>query len=118
MAVGVAIFTTVASAVGLTQDTAGRAVPHLAAYHLALLAASVIALTAAAVAQFVDDRAAAPTMVRPNASRRDTTAAAHAMSAGCHHPAAGRRTGLVPGGEAPRRGLQEASEVPGASRET
>jgi hypothetical protein len=67
-------------------------VPHLAAYHAALVTASVIALTAAAVAQFVDDRAAAPTMRRPDAPRRDTAAAAHAMSAGCHHPAAGTST--------------------------
>jgi MFS family permease len=118
MAVGVAVLTTVASAVGLTQDTAGRAVPQLAAYHLALVTASVIALAAAAVAQLVDDRAAAPTMRRPDAPRRDTTAAAHAMSAGCHHPAAGRRPGRVPGGEAPRRGLQGARGVPGASRKT
>jgi hypothetical protein len=66
MAAGVAIMTTVASAVGLTQDATGRAVaPHLAAYHAGLVTASVIALIAAGVAQFVDDRAAAPTMRRP-----------------------------------------------------
>jgi EmrB/QacA subfamily drug resistance transporter len=87
MAIGVAILTTVVSAVGLTQDVAGRTAPHLAAYHAGLLTASAIALIAAGAAQFVDDRAAAATMRRPERSRRGTAAAAHAMAAGCHHPA-------------------------------
>jgi hypothetical protein len=65
---------------------------HVGVSNYTLVTASVIALTAAAVAQFVDDRAAAPTMRGPDAPRRDTTAAAHAVSAGCHHPAAGTRT--------------------------
>jgi EmrB/QacA subfamily drug resistance transporter len=74
-AVGVAILTTVASAVGLTQEATGRAVtPHLAAYRAGLIAASVIALIAAGVAQLVDDRAAAATMRKPKASRRDAAA--------------------------------------------
>jgi len=89
VAAGVAILTTVASAVGLTQHLGGAATPHLAAYHAALLAASVIALLAAGVAQFVDDRAAAVTMRRPDRSRR-AAAAAHAVSAGCHHPDMGK----------------------------
>jgi EmrB/QacA subfamily drug resistance transporter len=91
MAVGVAILTTVASAVGLTQEAAGRVIPHLAAYHAALISASVIALIAAGAAQFVDDRAAAATMRGPGRSRHRAAAAAHAVSAGCQHP------GTVPG---------------------
>ena len=99
MAVGVAILTTVASAVGLTKHVAAGTAPHLAAYHAGLVAASVIALIAAGAAQFVDDRAAAATMRRPGPSRRGTTAAARAISAGCHHPAI---TGHAPGGAARR----------------
>ncbi len=104
MAVGVAILTTVASAVGLTKHVAAGTAPHLAAYHAGLVAASVIALIAAGAAQFVDDRAAAATMRRPGPSRRRTTAAAHAISAGCHHPAI---TGHAPG-DAARRHLAAA----------
>src|SRR5215470_2319440 len=76
MAVGVAILSTVASAVDLTEQVAGRAAPHLAAYHAGLAAASVIALIAAAA-----------TMRRPDRSS-GSAAAAQAVSAGCHHPAA------------------------------
>jgi EmrB/QacA subfamily drug resistance transporter len=91
MAAGVAILTTVASAVGLTHQVAGRTAPQLAAYHAGLVTASVLALIAAGAAQFVDDRAAAATMRRAEPSPRYTPAAAHAASAGCHHPAiAGR----------------------------
>ena len=102
MAIGVAMLTTVASAVGLTRSVAGRTVPNLAAYHAGFLAASVFALIAASAAQFVDDRAAVATMRRPDPSRRRTrrraVAAAHAVSAGCHHPAiAGQATGSPPG---------------------
>jgi MFS family permease len=88
MAVGVAILSTVASAEGLTEQVAGRAAPHLAAYHAGLAAASVIALIAASAARLVDDRAAAATMRRPDRSSGSTAAAAQAVSAGCHHPAA------------------------------
>jgi hypothetical protein len=77
---------TVASALGLTQHAAGRTVPNLAAYHAGLATASVLAVIAACVARFVDDRAAAATMHRPEPLRHGT-AAAHALSAGCHHPA-------------------------------
>ena len=78
-AVGVAVLTTVASAVGLTQKATGRAAtPHLAAYHAGLVTASVIALIAAGVAQLVDDRAAAATMRNPQPPRRDAAAATHA----------------------------------------
>jgi EmrB/QacA subfamily drug resistance transporter len=87
MAVGVAALTTVASAVGLTKEASGHAaLPHLAAYHAGLITASIFALIAAGVAQFVDDRAAAATM-RNAAPPASTTASAHAVSAGCHHPA-------------------------------
>jgi EmrB/QacA subfamily drug resistance transporter len=75
-AVGVAILTTVASAVGLTQKATGRAAtPHLAAYHAGLVTASVIALIATGIAQLVDDRAAAATMRHPKPPRRDPAAA-------------------------------------------
>src|SRR5262249_7447956 len=87
MAGGVPIVSTVPSAVGLTEQVAGRAAPHLAAYQAGLAAASVIALIAAGAARFVDDRAAAATMRRPDRSS-GSTAAAQAVSAGCHHPAA------------------------------
>jgi MFS family permease len=107
MATGVAILTTVASAVGLTQHVAGRTVPHLAAYHAGLITASVLALIAAAAAQFVNDRAAAPTMRRPASpepTARDASsavpaavAAAHAASAGCHHPATATALARRPG---------------------
>ena len=81
MAGGVAILTTVASAVGLTQKATGRAVaPHLAAYHAGLVTASVIALIAAGVAQLVDDRAAAATMRRPERPGRDAAATTHAAT--------------------------------------
>jgi EmrB/QacA subfamily drug resistance transporter len=96
MAVGVAILSTVASAVGLTQHAAGRTVPNLAAYHAGLATASVLAVIAAGVARFVDDRAAAATMRRPEPSRR-STAAAHALSAGCHHPASAGPSVTGPG---------------------
>jgi EmrB/QacA subfamily drug resistance transporter len=83
-AAGVAILTTVVSAVGLTQQATGRAVtPHLAAYHAGLVTASVIALIAAGIAQLVDDRAAAATMRSPEPSRRS----------GDHKPGAYRAAG-------------------------
>jgi EmrB/QacA subfamily drug resistance transporter len=102
MATGVAILTTVASAVDLTQQVAGRTEPHLAAYHAGLVTASVIALIAAGVAQFVDDRAAAATMRRPIPSR-STAAAAHAVSAGCHHLATADQPPVRPAQEPGRR---------------
>jgi EmrB/QacA subfamily drug resistance transporter len=98
MAAGVAILTTVASAVGLTHQVAGRTAPQLAAYHAGFVTASVLALIAAGAARFVDDRAAAATMRRPEPSPRHAVAAAHAASAGCHHPAtAGRPPAVVAG---------------------
>jgi EmrB/QacA subfamily drug resistance transporter len=91
MAVGVAVLTTVASAVGLAKHVAERAAPHLAAYHAALIAASGFALIAAGAAQFVNDREAAATMRRPTRSPWTAAASAHAIAAGCHHPATAER---------------------------
>jgi EmrB/QacA subfamily drug resistance transporter len=123
MAVGVAILSTVASAVGLTQQVAGRTAPHLAAYHAGLAAASVIALLAAGAARFVDDSAAAATMVKPDRSRhsrpgsRSTIAAAHAMLAGCHHPAATGQPRAPAGESADHQNLvMPAHQVGGEAR--
>jgi EmrB/QacA subfamily drug resistance transporter len=112
MAAGVAILTTIASAVGLTKHVAAGTAPHLAAYHAGLVTASVIALIAAGVARFVDDRAAAATMRRPEPSRRGTAAAAYAVSAGCHHPAASAQPPeRASGDEARQRALQGADQA-------
>ena len=86
LAAGVAILTTVASAVGLTKHVAAGTAPHLAAYHAGLVTASLIALIAAGAARFVDDRAAAATMHRREPFRRGTTTAGHAVSGGGHAP--------------------------------
>ena len=51
MAAGVAILTTVASAVGLTKHVAAGTAPHLAAYHAGFVTASIIALIGAGVAR-------------------------------------------------------------------
>jgi EmrB/QacA subfamily drug resistance transporter len=64
-AVGVAVLSTVISAVGVTQRSHGRVTPHLAAYHLAFLTAAVLALAAAGLAVAINDRDAAPTMRQP-----------------------------------------------------
>lgn len=62
---GVALLSTVISAVGLTQVTArGTVVPNLAAYHAAFLAAAVLALIAASIGLTVRDSDAAATMKR------------------------------------------------------
>jgi EmrB/QacA subfamily drug resistance transporter len=63
-AVGVAILSTIISAVGVVHETSNGAQPNAAAYHWAFLAASLVALAAAFVAQQVDDKEAAPTMRR------------------------------------------------------
>jgi EmrB/QacA subfamily drug resistance transporter len=61
-AIGVAVLSTVIAAVGVTSRVGGRAVPHLAAYHVAFLTAAAIALLAAGLGTLIDDKAAAPTM--------------------------------------------------------
>ena len=66
-ALGVAVIGGVLSIVGQTsQSTPGAAVPPLAAYHAAFLAAALLALIAACIALGISDRDAAPTM-RPQA---------------------------------------------------
>ena len=70
---GVALLSTVISAVGMTQLTAGGAVvPNLTAYHAAFIAAAVLALTAASIGLTVRDSDAAATMRRK--TRRATQA--------------------------------------------
>jgi EmrB/QacA subfamily drug resistance transporter len=63
-AVGVAVLTTIIVAVGATRTVVGRAVPDLAAYHVAFLAAAGVAVVGAAVALTIHDADAASTMVR------------------------------------------------------
>ncbi len=66
-AAGVAILTTVIAAVGPTHEVHGVVVPHLAAYHLAFLAASVLAVVSGIAILGVRDADAAPTMARQGA---------------------------------------------------
>lgn len=62
---GVALLSTVISAIGLTQVTArGTVVPNLAAYHASFLAAAVLALIAASIGLTIRDNDAAATMKR------------------------------------------------------
>jgi len=63
-AVGVALLSTIISALGVVHVVNGKTQPNAAAYHWAFLAAAATALLAALVARTVDDRAAAPTMRR------------------------------------------------------
>lgn len=70
-ALGVAILTTVMSAVGVTHVVHGHREPNLAAFHWAFVTAAVIALVAARFAWTIVDADAAPTMVRrPRKSER------------------------------------------------
>jgi EmrB/QacA subfamily drug resistance transporter len=66
-ALGVAVLTTVISAVGITHEVANHVVPNLDAFHWAFVTAAVIALTAVGFAWRIDDRDAASTM-RPRAA--------------------------------------------------
>jgi sugar phosphate permease len=61
-AAGIAVVTTVISAVGVLHQVHGRPAPNLAAFHWAFWTASAIAMLAAGVAWTIDDRDAAPTM--------------------------------------------------------
>ena len=61
-AVGVAVLSTVISAVGVTRVVHGHPQPYATAYHWAFLAAALIALLAACCTFAVDDEDAAPTM--------------------------------------------------------
>ncbi len=68
-ALGVAVLTTVISAVGVSHTVAGHVSPNLAAFHWAFVAAAAIALAAVWPALRIDDRDAASTMKpRPAAS--------------------------------------------------
>jgi EmrB/QacA subfamily drug resistance transporter len=71
-AIGVAVLSTVISAVGVVHSVHGRVEPNARAYHLAFLTAAAIALVAAVVAALtIDDTAAAPSMRRtPERSAR------------------------------------------------
>ncbi len=62
---GVALLSTVISAVGMTQlSTNGAVVPNLTAYHAAFIAAAILALTAAGMGLTMRDSDAAATMRR------------------------------------------------------
>jgi MFS family permease len=63
-AIGVAVLSTVISAVGVLHQVSGRVEPNAHAYHLAFLTAAAIALVAAGFAQRIDDTEAAPSMRR------------------------------------------------------
>ena len=64
-ALGVAILTTVMSAVGVTHLVHGHVQANLAAFHAAFVVAAALAVSAAVFAFFtIDDADAAPTMVR------------------------------------------------------
>jgi EmrB/QacA subfamily drug resistance transporter len=63
-ALGVAVLTTVMSAVGVTHLVHGHVQANLAAFHWAFVTAAVIALIAASFALTVKDADAAPTMIR------------------------------------------------------
>jgi MFS family permease len=61
-AAGVAVLTTILSAVGVTSSIAGHATAHLTAYHLAFLTAAFLALFGVAAAATVKDVDAANTI--------------------------------------------------------
>jgi EmrB/QacA subfamily drug resistance transporter len=63
-AIGVAVLTTVLSAVGVTDSIAGRATAHLASYHMAFLTAAALALVGVAAAATIRDADAANTITR------------------------------------------------------
>jgi hypothetical protein len=63
-AIGVAAFTTVIVAVGVTTTVAGRVSPNLTSYHVAFLVAAGLAVVGAALALTIHDADAAATMVR------------------------------------------------------
>ena len=76
-AVGVAILTTVISAVGVVHQVHGHSQPNLAAFHWAFAVAAGLALIAARFALTIVDADAAPTMVkRPRKAERERLAEA------------------------------------------
>ena len=64
-AIGVAILSTIISAVGVVHRVHGRLVPDARAYHLAFLTAAGVMVVSAVLAQRIDDKEAASTMRRP-----------------------------------------------------
>ncbi len=71
-AIGVALVSTVVATVGPVKVVAGRAVPHLTAYHAAFLVAAAMAVVGAVGTTTVSDSDAAHTMVRRGRlARRD-----------------------------------------------
>jgi MFS family permease len=79
-AVGVALLSTIISAVGVVHHVHGTVRPNAAAYHWAFLAAAAISLLGAVLTRAVDDREAAPTMV-PVVRRPSATDPAEAVPA-------------------------------------
>jgi EmrB/QacA subfamily drug resistance transporter len=73
-ALGVAVLTTVISAVGVTRVVGGHVAPNLTAFHWAFATAALIAVAAAWFALQIDDRDAAPTM-KPRGSAAAKAAA-------------------------------------------
>jgi MFS family permease len=70
-ALGVAVLTTVISAVGVFHSVRGHSEPNLAAFHWAFVVAAGLALIAARFAWTIVDADAAPTMVkRPRKAER------------------------------------------------
>ncbi len=78
---GVALLSSVLSAVGMTQlSTSGAIVPNLTAYHAAFLAAAVLALLAACIGLTVHDSDAAATMRRRARQVKQESIAVQALS--------------------------------------
>jgi EmrB/QacA subfamily drug resistance transporter len=81
-ALGVAILTTVISAVGVFHRVHGHTEPNLAAFHWAFVVAAALALVAARFALTIVDADAAPTMVkRPRKAERRRREAAELAAA-------------------------------------
>jgi MFS family permease len=81
-ALGVAILTTVISAVGVVHVVDGHHRPNLAAFHWAFIVAAAIALIAARFAWTIVDADAAPTMVkRSGKAERERRADAELVAA-------------------------------------
>jgi hypothetical protein len=100
-AIGVAILTTVLSAVGTTSTAAGHATAHLAAYHMAFLTAAALALVGVAAAASVKDADAANTITRrsfaPAPARETVDEVATQGTAAAHGTAATQGTVLAQG---------------------
>jgi hypothetical protein len=74
-ATGVALLTTVISAIGVKHRVGGRHVPNLTAFHWGFVGAAVLALLAAWVGSRIDDADAASTMKpRPVSAERSVPA--------------------------------------------